>query len=227
MKKILIVSSSPVFVQRNKHLLERADFLIHTATSGQKALKLHESIHIDLIISELKLSDMMGDKLCQLFRSESVHSEVPFILIYRDSISDEHERAQKSGATALVPRPIQPEYLLKVVGEALNVQILRPKRVTINVKVLVKKNTMRFNCTSNNISIMGILLESDRHLDQQDRIICQFAVPNFSEIRVEGVVMRSVKKINGEFQLGIRFIDLPLNAKNDIEKFVDSISHEV
>jgi len=227
MKKILIISSSPAFIERNKSLLERADFQIHTATSGQRALSCHESTQIDLIISEFKLSDMMGDHLYQLFKNESVHSGVPFILIYRDNFSDEYESAQKCNVTALVPRPIQPEYFLKVVGGILDTQVLRSKRVIINVNVLVKKNVMRFNCTSNNISIMGILIESDTELDQEDRVICQFTIPDYSEIKVEGVVMRSVRKIDGGFQHGIRFIDLPLKAKKDIEKYVDSISHEV
>jgi len=227
MQKILIVSSSPAFIERNTHLLTRSDVSIQAATSGHEALLLHERETFDLIISEFMLEDMWGDQLCQLVRQESVTLGIPFVLVYRDVIEEERKRALQSNADAKIPKPIQPEQFLNMVGELIhNSHMLRSPRVTINVTVLANKHTNTFNCVSHNISIEGMLLETDHHLERLDQIICVFSLPNSSEISVEGEIMRSVTKMTGGYQYGIRFINLPLEARHDIACYVASVSLE-
>jgi CheY-like chemotaxis protein len=225
MKKILIVSSSPAFIERNTHLLTRPDVLILSATSGHEALLLHERDTYDLIISEFMLEDMWGDQLCQLVRQESVTLGIPFVLVYRHTIAEERERALQSNADAKIPKPIQPEQFLITIGELIhNSQMVRSPRVTINVTVLANKHTNTFNCVSHNISIEGMLLETDHYLARLDQIICEFSLPDSSQIRVDGEIMRSVIKMTGGYQYGIRFINLSSEARHDIASYVETVS---
>ncbi len=222
MKKILLVSSSAPFLERNKHLLSRTNFRIYSASNGHEALTLHEIESVDLIVTELHLDDMGGDQFCSLLKRGDVAPDVPVILICHN-ISDELERARLSCADSIISKPIQPEQFLKTVGQYLNYQMIRKKRVMLDIKALTKKDVVAFACTSHNISLEGILLETDKNLSQGDRIVCIFSLPGSNEIRVEAEVARSVRIMTGGYQYGARFIDLSTEARRAIESYIINI----
>ena len=77
MKKILLVNHQEAFLQRNKNLLNRAGFLILTATSASEALRVHSEQSVDVVISLLEMPQMGGDALCTLIRQGSPQKQVP------------------------------------------------------------------------------------------------------------------------------------------------------
>ena len=63
MKKILIVGNILNFVVTGKNILNRAEFEIFTARSGEEALDIQKTERADLIITELDMPGISGDKL--------------------------------------------------------------------------------------------------------------------------------------------------------------------
>lgn len=226
MKKILLVSSSKSFLERNKNLLKREDFQIITAQSGAEALQLQKEYHFDLIMSDLHLLDMEGDKLSLSLRSEKISKKVAIILICFDSV-DELSRIANSGADAKIIRPVQPEQILETVGSLLDMEIGRPKRVMFTVKVLSKKGEVEFDCISIDISITGILLETEYPLNIGDRIICQFTLPGASQIETQGDVVRSVKILDSTYKYGVHFVGLAHTSRKEIVSYVTSVRNKV
>ena len=220
MKKILLVSSSKTFLQRNKKLLTRENFQLITTNSGAEALKLHEEHLFDLILADLQLNDMGGDELCSLLRSEK--TDVAVILICHDNL-DAHERVALCGADARIIRPVQPEQMIETIGNLLDMQLTRTKRAIFKVRVLSKKGALEFYCVSLDISITGILLETGNHLDIGDRIICQFTLPGSSRIETEGDVVRSIRAPDSPWKYGVQFIGLSLSSRSEIEHYVASV----
>ena len=221
MKKILLVSSSKSFLDRSKNLLARDDFQVITAQSGAEALQLQKKYLFDLILSDLHLQDVGGDTLCSGIRSEDIAKNTAIILICYDN-KDEHTRIAKCGADAKIIRPVQPEKILETVGSLLNMQLGRTKRAFFTVKVLIKKGEVEFCCVSIDISITGILLETDYHLDIGDRIICLFTLPGASQIETEGDVVRSIRVQESIYKYGVQFVGLPLSFRKEIENYVTS-----
>lgn len=221
MKKILIASISKPFLTRNRNLLTRSDFQIMTSYSGDDALRLHDKLSFDLIICDMQLEDMGGDDLCSGIRKSSI-SDVSFILICHDK-PEEHARADNSGADAKIIRPIQPEQIIDTVSSLLDVKIGRTKRVIFKVLVLSKKGEVKFHCESLDISITGIMLESEYHLVLGDRIVCKFTLPGAIQITAEGDVVRTVRTIEGLYRYGIQFVGLPLTSRRDIERFIATV----
>jgi len=221
MKKILIASSSKPFLTRNSNLLTRGDFQIITTHRGNDALRLHRESSFDLIISDMHLEDMKGDELCAGIRGNG--TGVAFILICNDR-PDEHARADNSGADAKIIRPIQPEQIIDTVSSLLDVQLRRTKRVMFKVLVLSSKGEVRFHCESLDISITGIMLESEYRLVLGDRIICQFTLPGGGQITSEGDVVRTVRTGDGFYRYGVQFVGLPLASRREIERYVASAS---
>jgi len=222
MIKILISSVSKPFLTRNSDLLTRVDFQIITTHSGNDALRLHTERSFDIIISDMQLEDMGGDELCAAIRGNSMAPRAAFILICHDK-PEEHARADTSGADAKIIRPIQPEQIIDTVSSLLGVQIGRTKRVIFKVLVLSKKGEVKFQCESLDISITGIMLETEYHLVLGDRIICQFTLPDAGQITTEGDVVRTVKTTEGCYRYGIQFVGLPLTSRREIERYVASV----
>ena len=84
MKKLLIVGNIQQFMATEKNILNRADIKIFTAQSGEKALEIHRTERVDLIITELDMPGISGDKLCSLIRKDEELKHVSIIIsVYR------------------------------------------------------------------------------------------------------------------------------------------------
>jgi len=199
----------------------REEFQLITAQSGAEALQLQKEYLFDLILSDLHLLDMGGDTLSSTLRSEEISRNVVIILICYDN-ADEYSRIAKSGADAKIVRPVQPEQIIETVGSLLDMEIGRPKRAIFTVKVSSKKGEVEFDCISIDISITGILLETDYPLDIGDRIFCRFTLPGASKIETEGDVVRSVKILESTCKYGVQFVGLSLSSRKEIVSYVTS-----
>lgn len=226
LKKILLVSSSKSFLERNMSLLKGEGFHIITAQSGAEALQFQNEHHFDLILSDLHLLDMGGDTLSKTLRKDEISKNVAIILICYDN-EDERARIAKSGADAKIIRPAKPEQILETVGSLLDVQIGRPKRVMFTVKVVGKKGWAEFDCISIDISTTGILLETEFSLVIGDRISCKFALPDANLIEAEGDVVRSVKILDTSYKYGVQFVGLSISSRKDIMNYVSSVRNKV
>jgi two-component system chemotaxis response regulator CheY len=224
MKKILLTSASKTFLRRNSSLLMNKGFQFFTSSSGMEALKLHEEHHFDLILSDLELGDMDGCRLCSEVRKTENPHPAPVILICFETV-ESIERVKKSDACAILFRPINPTHLLITIGSFIDMQLARNKRVVFNAKVLSKTEDREFFCNSHDISISGILLETDHHLDLRCRITCQVTIPEIRQIQMEGEVARCFSSPAGKKLYGVKFIELPLTNRSAIEKYVASNNH--
>ena len=92
----------------------------------------------------------------------------------------------------------------------------RSPRGIINASIKVKCRNNSFFSTAKNISISGVLLEADTVLTPSDEITCWFVLQY--KITVAGEVVRVVRKKSDFSTYGVRFLDLDLKAKAQIEE---------
>ena len=127
----------------------------------------------------------------------------------------------RSAANAWVTKPINIGEFLEKIGQLLAVPVRKDYRVLLKAKVQCDQESMPFFCTTYNISSSGILIETGRVLNQGDRLTCTFFLPGARQIVVEGEAVRS-ELADGSYHYGIRFIDLTLECRKEIERFVAS-----
>jgi CheY-like chemotaxis protein len=224
MKKILLVNASRYFIDEGKSLLDRKDFQVFMASSVMQALQIHRDERVNLIVADLHLPEMGGDVLCTRIRQETDVRTVSIILICHD-VPEDLERAGRSGANICLKKPFTPRTLLEHVEKLLAVCIRRGYRVLLRAKVKGATDEGVFFCTSQNLSVSGILIESDRQLHAGDVINCSFYLPGAAHIVAEGEVARIERQPDGKFHSGIRFTDLSPESRREIEKFIsDTIS---
>lgn len=225
MKKILLVSTSKLFLKRNSSLLTGRGLQVFTASCGEEAIKLHEEHLFDLILSELELEGMDGSRLCSEVHMMKGARHVPVILICYD-IFNSIRRVEQSGANAMILKPIDPIQLLETIGSFIEMQLGRSKRVVLNVKVISKQLDLEFLCFSHDISNTGILLETEHQLSLGSRIICRFTLIDSLEIELEGEVIRCMNVMECKNIYGIKFLAVPLSYRKAIDSYIASMSDQ-
>jgi len=222
LKKVLLVSAYSHFLERNTALLMRRGLRLFNTAHGEEALALHKEHNFDLIVSDFKLEDMAGAKLCSLIRNRENSQQAAIILTYQD-IKGQLELVEQCGASAIILKPIDPIQLLKIVGSFLDLQLVRSHRVELRVKVLCTDQALEFFCLSHDVSNTGILIQTEHQLELESRIICQFTIPPSYPIEAEGIVIRAAREMDGSHLYGIRFIDIQTSSQRAIINYVNSI----
>lgn len=223
MKKILIVEDLNTFVEKEKSILNRADFRIFTAASGEEALAVHRMEKMDLIIADLDMPGMSGDALCSSIRKDAELKQVSLVIVCANRKSD-IERSSNCKANAYVTKPIDPPRLLETVTRLLDIPERKSYRVILKVTIRSTAKSDSFFCSSRNISASGLLIETDRVLEKDDRITCSFFLPKSERIIADAQVMRVDQNPDATFLCGVRFIDLGPGPQSAIEEFVKSWS---
>jgi DNA-binding response OmpR family regulator len=219
MKKILLVNASRYFFEEGKSLLDRKDFQVFMAPSAKRALEIHREEQVNLIVAEIDLQDMGGEILCARIREESASKSVSLILICNDTPSDQ-ARSKLAHANVCLKKPFNARTLLEHVEKLLTISTRRGYRVLLRAKVKGAMDDAVFFCTSQNLSVSGILIETDRKLAIGDQIHCGFFLPGASQITTDGEVARIDPANDGMMHCGIRFLNLPAAHQQAIEAFV-------
>lgn len=223
MRKILIVDDVKAFIDKEKSILNRSDFAIFTTTSSREAMDLHRSEKMDLLILDLDMPEMNGDELCSLIRKDPLVQQVSVIIVGTHSESDMN-RFKRCQANAYVTKPIRPLQLLEKVSQLLDVPERKSYRVLLKISVNGESPNETFFCSSQNISISGILIETDKLLRKGDSISCSFFLPGAERIFVNGEVVRVSTNGTSSFHYGVRFLDLKSEQRASIDSFVKSKS---
>lgn len=219
MKKILIVDNHKSSLELQKNILNNRGLEIFTATGGGEALTLHKKEKFDLIVTGLEMPEMDGDELCSHIRHDTNLKKVSVIIVCNNS-RPHLDRCAGCGANAYITKPIDPAGFIEKVGRLINIPKRSGMRVLIKVQVKGRFRYEAFFCTSVNISVSGVLIESDRVLSKGDAVTCSFFIPGSNSITVDCEVMRVAKAGPDTFQYGVKFLALHPVHKRAIEEFV-------
>lgn len=219
MKKILLVNAARYFFDEGNNLLDRKDFQVFMAATAMQALQIHRRERVNLIVAELDLPDMGCDALCTRIREDKEVRSVSFIMICHNDPA-ELARAAACGANVYLHKPFSAKTLLEHVERLLVISIRRGYRVLLRAKVKGATDDTVFFCTSQNISVSGILIETDRSLLAGEQLTCSFYLPGAAHITADGEVVRVETATDGRHCFGIRFTTLDPVQSSAIEKFI-------
>ncbi|NJD91749.1 MAG: response regulator [Geobacter sp.] len=220
MQKVLITSAAQLFLNRNLELLRRRGLQLCSVTRGEDAIKLHKKYRFDLILSDMVLEEMDGCTLCNRILKDD---NVPVVIICHNTPAN-IEKVETSGARSFILKPVNPVQLMEVVGSFVELQESKSQRVTLNVPVLSKTPDDEFFCRAHNISNTGMLLASEYQLALGKRIICNFTLPDSTEIETKGEIVRSVSTFESKTLYGVKFVEHPPFHQHAIHSYVSSIA---
>lgn len=133
MANILVADDARSTLKALEVILGRAEHNVHTAISGEEALRYIETEEIDLLLCDVKMPKMDG--LTVLRRVKSVDASIAVVMI-----SGHHEvgtavTAMQEGACDYLLKPLQKEDILRAVQRALSVRTLRVENLLLKRQV--------------------------------------------------------------------------------------------
>lgn len=105
MKKILIVDDEHKIVEVLSAYLVNAGYQPYGAYNGMEALKMLRDITFDLVILDLMLPDISGERICQIIRKDS---SIPIIMLTAKVEEDDMVKGLTIGADDYIMKPFSP-----------------------------------------------------------------------------------------------------------------------
>jgi DNA-binding response OmpR family regulator len=108
-QRILVIDDDPSVHDIVRAYLEREGFLVYSAMNGRDGLDLTHMRQPSLIVLDLKLPDVEGDKICTDVRQRS---DVPILMLTSASSLDERVAGFALGADDYLAKPFSPRELV-------------------------------------------------------------------------------------------------------------------
>ena len=115
---ILLVDDERTILESVKEVLERYDYQVITAESGEEALSKFSHNSIDMVILDVGMPGMGGIKC--LYKLLKINNKARIIISSGYSMSETVNEALKLGAMAFVAKPYRLEEILKTVRNILD-----------------------------------------------------------------------------------------------------------
>jgi CheY-like chemotaxis protein len=107
--KILLVEDNAINLQIARELLQSRGASVVTASSGQSALAQAPDQDFDVVLMDLYMPDMDGYQTAAALRQLPGWGGIPIVALSASVLSEDREKALKSGLRAFLPKPLDPE----------------------------------------------------------------------------------------------------------------------
>jgi two-component system response regulator HydG len=153
MSKILLIEDDISFCKMLENFLIKKSFLVTTAFTAEEAKTKITSQNFDLVITDLRLPNYDGIQLMSEFKT--AYPTIPVILMTGYADVTTAVKALKNGATDYISKPFNPEEVLLVISNALQIPV-----VSIANDIVV--NAIKNNISSGEDVVLGISAASKK-----------------------------------------------------------------
>lgn len=150
--KIFVIEDEPDINRLLAKILNNADYQVTSAYSGTEAKLLLEKELPDLILLDLMLPGISGEKILRMLREEQ-HSNIPVIVISAKNSLDNKVTLLKGGADDYITKPFEPEEVLARVQALLRRSGKDAYTDTIHVHKKMKLNPSSRKVTVDNTEL--------------------------------------------------------------------------
>jgi CheY-like chemotaxis protein len=116
MKRVLIVDDMRINLMVLAAKVKRFDCLCEVAESGARALELLDSFKPDILLLDLWMPEMNGDKLAEEIRRLPDYQTLPIFVVTAES--EDSREFNFSVFTGIIPKPIDDNRLKEVLSPA-------------------------------------------------------------------------------------------------------------
>jgi len=116
-KKILLMDDSEITLEILKEGLEQKGFEVYTTTNLVEFDQTIGKIKPDLIITDIMMPEVKGDRICEVLKRDHHTANTPIILF--SSIEEDELRAlcKKAGADGYISKKSEPEEIVEKIKE--------------------------------------------------------------------------------------------------------------
>jgi CheY-like chemotaxis protein len=226
MPKVLIVAAADLGPELGRSVLWRSDIDRVCAPTHTAGLEAARRLQPNLIL----LDDTDPPATLSLIaglRDDPVVRRVSIAVLSRARALSlqEEESLRRAGANLVLSGEVEPTLWDSRLEELLDVPRRREVRVPVQFAVWSRlgPSDPAVEGLALNLSVRGMLLESDQPLDVGARLDLSFSLPrgDAAELRVVGQVVREAASTTGRPRTGIEFLILRGDARERIRAFVE------
>lgn len=221
MKKIIITQDIKALIDREDSFLNRARLRIFPVASNEEALDLHRTEKADVIIADLDSQVLSGELLCSIIRDDEELCKVSLIIMHSCETS-ESQRISRCRANAFMEKSTDPVIIINKARQLMSIPGREAYRAPIGVMVNCDiKRDMALGYAEN-ISVTGMLFDSEKSFSLGERISCWFILPDSTHVRTLAEIVRIAHKAteHDPNRYGIRFLGLDPAFRNAISDYV-------
>ena len=139
-KVILVIDDSPLDRKLISKVLERNNFKVHSAGSGEEGLSMIDSVRPDLILLDIMMDGMDGLETCQRLKELPECENVAIIFVTGKTDSDTILQAFSEGASDYITKPYRIKEALARIETHLKVKSLIEQHKNF-IQALTQANT--------------------------------------------------------------------------------------
>jgi DNA-binding response OmpR family regulator len=136
---ILIVDDEPKLARSLALILQRAEYVVTTASDAAKALQLLKAGAYDLVYLDIRLPDQSGIQL--LPQIKAIYPDMPVVILTAHATLETAIGAVRAGARDYLLKPINPEDILARTKKILDEQVQprRKREITTQIQALLSE----------------------------------------------------------------------------------------
>lgn len=119
MVNILIIDDSPTEVYKLTTILEKHNYAVQVAGSGEEGLKVAKASPPDLILMDVVMPGVNGFQATRQLSRTSETKDIPVIIVSTKDQDTDKVWGMRQGARAYLVKPVSENQLLKAVSDAL------------------------------------------------------------------------------------------------------------
>jgi CheY-like chemotaxis protein len=227
-KKVLIVNHTHAALIREKSLLNRDNFQVLTATSGDEALQTITREAVDAVIMDMNLPDMTGEQVCRKIK-DSPDLKKAVVLITTISGTGEEELCRRSGADGCMRKPLDKDSLAEKLADLLGIPVRQVIRILCKVRLEAKAGSEFFIANTVDVSVTGLLFECEKDIKVGEILETSFFLPiggEFKRVVARSSVMRSLPTEGKYKRYGVQYTEFLEGGPELIYEFVSAKAHK-
>jgi len=111
---VLLVEDDPALRRYLEVVLQRAGYLVMSASDGLEAMKSLMTSHVDVIVTDALMPNLDGYELCRFVRNSHHLSHLPIILL--SALDPRNTTDESEQVNAFLAKPVSPEDLLATIS---------------------------------------------------------------------------------------------------------------
>jgi CheY-like chemotaxis protein len=222
-KKLLIVDDVQLFLELNKIMLSRDDYIVKTATNGEEALAMVQEREPDAILLDLYMPGMDGDEVCRQIRSNPDTNHIPIIMITTESDGEGRRRCMLSGCDDFITKPVRAETISKAVRKQFAASKRRHPRMGVYLPCMLDSGYDLLKTNIHTISAGGVYVEMDTPPIPGSAHRLVFSLPeNTKDIAVSALARwNRIQHGKRPVGSGFEFMEMSEAHFNQVRKWVD------
>jgi CheY-like chemotaxis protein len=219
--RIVVISEEILSGLRSApNFLRRSNIRFLLAYSGAEALSLARASSPAVALLDYAMPVLRADQVCREIKASPKLRDIPVVIV-GPALPPEFEiSCRQAGCTAYLHSPADIDFLSSLLARLLGIASRQAPRLPVLLSVSYGTVTSQSLGRSRDLSLAGVRVRTMTRFRRGFNINLQLSLDGNGPISTLGEVTRCTPTEEGEYELGIRFVGLTLEARDRLAEFL-------